>query len=56
MFAIPDYGREVKANTEAPFAGGGMGGGRGVDSHPGRNTVTFEARFLRSNLLELLYH
>ncbi len=52
------YGREVKAHSAVPFTGGDVGGGGHVDllgTHPGRNTVTYEARALKALLLELMY-
>lgn len=40
------YGKDVKANIELPMEQSPM--------HPGRNTVTFEARYLKALLFEII--
>jgi len=40
------YGRDVTAHVEAPL--------EQEPTHPGRNTVTYEARLLKSLLLQLM--
>lgn len=40
------YGRDVRAHVEAPLEQEPM--------HPGRNTVTYEARLLKSLFLQLM--
>jgi len=48
MFVFPRavYGRDVRAHVEAPLEQDPM--------HPGRNTVTYEARMLKSLLLQVM--
>ena len=45
LFEFYVYGKEVKANVEQPMDPDPM--------HPGRNTVAFEARYLKWLLLEI---
>ena len=45
-FVISVYGRDVKAVIEQPLEEETM--------HPGKNTVTYEARLLKSLLLQLI--
>jgi len=49
MFVFPRavYGRDVRAHVEAPLEQDPM--------HPGRNTVTYEARMLKSLLLQVMW-
>ncbi len=45
-FVLPAYGRDVKAMIEQPLEEEPM--------HPGRNTVTYEARAIKALLLQLM--
>lgn len=46
FFVILVYGKDVKALIEQPLEAEPM--------HPGKNTVTYEARLLKSLLLQLI--
>lgn len=46
VFVILVYGKDVKALIEQPLEAEPM--------HPGKNTVTYEARLLKSLLLQLI--
>lgn len=46
FFVVLVYGKDVKALIEQPLEAEPM--------HPGKNTVTYEARLLKSLLLQLI--
>lgn len=48
FFVILVYGKDVKALIEQPLEAEPM--------HPGKNTVTYEARLLKSLLLQLIWN
>ena len=46
MYQFKVYGKDVKANVEVPFDQAPL--------HPGRNTVAYEARYLKWLLYEII--